>query len=64
MYFRCPSAKTVSNASVDFPDPDNPVIATSWSRGMSTSIFLRLCSRAPRMRIDLILIGQVKWRKR
>src|SRR5687768_9441536 len=57
MYFRCPSAKTVSNASVDFPDPDNPVMTTSWSRGMSTEMFLRLCSRAPRIRIDFTLMS-------
>src|SRR5580692_1158026 len=37
----------VSNASDDFPDPDSPVITTSLSRGISTSMFLRLCSRAP-----------------
>ena len=29
-------------------DPDNPVRTTSLSRGMSMSMFLRLCSRAPR----------------
>ena len=33
---------------LDLPDPDSPVITTSWSRGMSTSTLLRLCSRAPR----------------
>ena len=37
----------VSNASDDLPDPDSPVITTSLSRGISTSMFLRLCSRAP-----------------
>src|SRR4051812_45318019 len=58
MYFRCPSAKIVSNASVDFPLPDNPVITTSRSRGISTSMFLRLCSRAPRIRIDFCVIEQ------
>src|SRR6185295_10884410 len=39
----------VSKASEDFPEPDRPVNTTSWSRGMATSIFLRLCSRAPRI---------------
>src|SRR5690348_13946789 len=38
----------VSKASEDLPDPDRPVITTRLSRGMSTSIFFRLCSRAPR----------------
>src|SRR5512144_1647416 len=37
----------VSKASEDFPDPDRPVITTSWWRGISTVMFLRLCSRAP-----------------
>src|SRR4029450_2792325 len=41
----------VSNASDDLPEPDSPVITTSWSRGISRSTFLRLCSRAPRMTI-------------
>src|SRR6266850_1029388 len=41
----------VSNASEDLPEPDSPVITTSWSRGISRSTFLRLCSRAPRMTI-------------
>src|SRR2546425_10727188 len=41
----------VSKASDDFPEPDSPVITTSWSRGISRSTFLRLCSRAPRMTI-------------
>ena len=29
--------------------PYSPVITTSWLRGMSRSMFLRLCVRAPRM---------------
>src|SRR4029453_3969419 len=41
----------VSNASDDLPEPDSPVITTSWSRGISRSTFLRLCSRAPRRQI-------------
>src|SRR5579859_6268308 len=40
----------VSKARDDLPDPDRPVITTSWSRGMSMSTFLRLCWRAPRTR--------------
>src|SRR6516164_10014039 len=39
----------VSKASEDLPEPESPVKTTSWSRGISTSIFFRLCSRAPRM---------------
>ena len=38
----------VSKASEDLPEPDRPVITVSVSRGISTSISLRLCSRAPR----------------
>src|SRR3954468_17991059 len=47
----------VSNASDDFPEPDRPVITTSLSRGISTSMFLRLCSRAPLMTIFFIAMG-------
>src|SRR6266550_457253 len=38
----------VSKARLDFPEPDSPVITISRSRGMSTLMFFRLCSRAPR----------------
>src|SRR5471032_765017 len=37
----------VSKAKEDLPEPDRPVNTTSWSRGIATSMFLRLCSRAP-----------------
>src|ERR1044071_6067236 len=37
----------VSNASEDLPDPLNPVITVRVLRGISTSIFFRLCWRAP-----------------
>src|SRR3546814_20726550 len=54
----------VSKASDDFPDPDKPVITTSWSLGISTSTFFRLCSRAPRTEmvfcIDTIFRGFVE----
>src|ERR1700733_12810455 len=43
----------VSKASDDLPDPDRPVSTVSVSRGISTSTFLRLCSRAPRMEMFL-----------
>src|SRR5580692_2841049 len=46
-YLRWPSAYRVSNASEDFPDPLMPVITTSFSRGISSVRFLRLCWRAP-----------------
>src|SRR5208337_521469 len=39
----------VSKASDDLPEPESPVITTSRSRGISRSMFLRLCSRAPLM---------------
>src|SRR6266496_335366 len=37
----------VSKASEDLPDPLRPVITVSVLRGISTSIFFRLCWRAP-----------------
>ena len=43
-YLLWPSAYRVSNAKLDFPDPDNPVMTTSLSLGMSISIFLRSVS--------------------
>src|SRR3989344_4783941 len=46
-YRRCPSAKIVSNAREDFPEPESPVIAMSLFRGISTVMFFRLCVRAP-----------------
>src|SRR6266700_5127201 len=47
-YRRWPSAKIVSNARLDLPDPDSPVYTTRASRGSSTWTSFRLCSRAPR----------------
>src|SRR6476646_8403618 len=41
----------VSKASDDLPEPDRPVMTVSVSRGISTSMFFRLCSRAPRTEI-------------
>ncbi len=35
-------------ASDDLPEPETPENTTSALRGMETSTFLRLCSRAPR----------------
>src|SRR5438128_2087899 len=51
-YRRCPSAKMVSKASDDLPEPETPVMTTNLLRGMTTSMFLRLCSRAPRMTME------------
>src|SRR5688500_17613555 len=51
----------VSNASEDFPEPDSPVITVSLSRGIETSMFLRLCSRAPRMNNASSAIAWVSW---
>src|SRR5690348_247678 len=47
----------VSKASEDLPEPDSPVITISRSRGSSRSRFLRLCVRAPRMRIVSMGLG-------
>src|ERR671920_1639829 len=47
-YRRCPSAKIVSNAREDLPEPERPVKVMSASRGRSSETSLRLCSRAPR----------------
>ena len=43
----------VSKASDDFPEPESPVITTSFSRGMEMSMFLRLWTRAPKTSIVL-----------
>src|ERR1700722_1135355 len=51
----------VSKASEDLPEPDRPVNTTSLSRGISTSMFLRLCSRAPRIVIARVA-GPACWR--
>src|SRR5579875_576232 len=49
-YRRWPSAKIVSKARLDLPDPDSPVNTIRESRGRSIETSLRLCSRAPRTR--------------
>src|ERR671919_995094 len=46
----------VSNASELLPEPDSPVITTRALRGRSRSIDLRLCSRAPRMRMNSSMV--------
>src|SRR3954462_3957469 len=47
-YRRWPSAKIVSNARLDLPEPDSPVKTMRASRGRSRLTSRRLCSRAPR----------------
>ena len=37
----------VSKARLDLPDPESTVTTTSLSRGISSEMFLRLCTRAP-----------------
>ena len=51
MYRRWPSAWMVSKARDDFPLPLMPVKTTSLPRGISRSMFCRLCSRAPNILI-------------
>jgi hypothetical protein len=41
----------VSKAKEDLPEPLMPVTVTSLFLGIMTSIFLRLCSRAPKTSI-------------
>src|SRR5215475_13046044 len=48
-YRRWPSAKIVSNARLDLPEPDSPVNTIMALRGRSRLTSRRLCSRAPRM---------------
>src|SRR6516164_11535621 len=48
-YRRWPSAKMVSKARLDLPDPDSPVNTIRESLGRSSDTSLRLCSRAPRI---------------
>src|ERR1700689_1351619 len=43
-----PSAKMVSKARLDLPEPDSPVNTIIASRGRSSETSFRLCSRAPR----------------
>src|SRR5882762_4447255 len=50
MYRHWPSAKSVSNASDDLPEPDTPVTTVSLSWGISSEMFLRLFWRAPWIR--------------
>src|SRR5580698_5647122 len=49
----------VSNANEDFPDPDTPVTTVRELCGISTSIFLRLWTRAPRTAMVSVDISQL-----
>src|SRR5579884_2334835 len=51
----------VSNARLDLPEPESPVITVRLSRAMSTLMPLRLCSRAPRTDI-WVSIGSASFR--
>src|SRR3990167_1529844 len=46
-YLLCPSAKMVSKARDDLPEPERPVKTIIELRGISTVIFFKLCVRAP-----------------
>ena len=37
----------VSNARLDLPEPESPVMTIRLSRGISSEMFFRLCTRAP-----------------
>ncbi len=44
----------------DLPEPDRPVSTVRVPRGISTSMFLRLCSRAPRMEMFFSMTGTTR----
>src|SRR5712692_2503411 len=50
MYRHCPSAKTVSKAREDFPEPETPVMTVTRSWGMAREMFFRLFCLAPSIR--------------
>jgi len=54
-YLLLPSAYIVSKARLDFPLPESPVITARLSLGISRSMFFRLFSRAPFIRIFFII---------
>ena len=55
-YRREPSAYSTPSASEDLPDPDTPAMPTILFSGMSTSMFFRLCTFAPRTSILSIIL--------
>ena len=46
-YFLFPSSYKTSNAKLDFPLPETPVIAVNLPLGIQISMFLRLCFLTP-----------------
>src|SRR2546426_7455665 len=50
MYRHCPSAKTVSKAREDLPEPETPVMTVTRSWGMARETFFRLFCLAPSIR--------------
>jgi len=55
---RWPSMCSVSNAMVDFPEPDRPVKTTSLFLGIDKLTFFKLCSRAPRILMFWFMIDR------
>ena len=53
IYLLCPSAKSVSNARVDFPEPLTPEITVILSFGISNDMFLMLFLLSPFKKIYL-----------
>src|SRR2546425_5983194 len=70
MYRHCPSAKIVSNASDDLPEPETPVTTVTRSCGIPSETFFRLFCRAPSMRsqggcdIRRVLLRRIVYRTR
>src|SRR5438093_393566 len=57
----------VSKARLDLPEPESPVTTMRLSRGISTEMFLRLCTRAPctaivvRAALFGAVLGAIRW---
>lgn len=64
IYLLCPSAKIVSKASDDLPDPLRPVITDILFLGISTSTFLRLFCLAPfilmKFKVERVYLKKIK----
>ena len=48
----------VSNAKLDLPEPESPVITTNLSRGIRNETFCNVCSRAPLITISRSMYSQ------
>ena len=46
----------MSNANDDFPEPERPVITTNLSLGIVKFIFFKLCSFAPFITIESLIV--------